>query len=102
MKHRTHRREFLAVTAGGAWLASGRGAMAAPAQAAAWSDEFPRLLGRIQAPVFAKRDFDITKYGAKQRAEADSSEAIAKAIDACNRAGGGRVVVPAGIFYTGA
>ena len=102
MKHRTHRREFLAVTAAGAWLATGRGAMAAPAQAAAWSDEVPRLLGRIQAPAFAKRDFDITKYGAVQGAEADSSEAIAKAIDACNRAGGGRVVVPAGIFYTGA
>jgi polygalacturonase len=102
MKHRTHRREFLAVTAAGAWLASGRGAMAAPAQAAAWSHEFPRLLGRIKAPVFAKRDFDITKYGAKQGAEADSSEAIAKAIDACNRAGGGRVVVPEGVFYTGA
>jgi polygalacturonase len=102
MKYRTHRRDFLAVTAAGAWLAAGRGVMAAPAQAAAWSDEFPRLLGRIKAPVFAKRDFDITKYSAKQGAEADSSEAIAKAIDACSRAGGGRVVVPAGIFYTGA
>ena len=102
MKH-THRREFLAVTAAGAWLATGRGTMAAaPAQAAAWSDEFPRRLSRIKAPVFAKRDFDITKYGAKQGAESDSSEAIIKAIDACNRAGGGRVVVPPGIFYTGA
>jgi len=101
MKHRTHRREFLAVTAA-AWLTTGRGALAAQAQAAAWSDEFPQLLKRIKAPVFAKRDFDITTYGANQGAEADSSEAIAKAIDACNRAGGGRVVVPAGVFYTGA
>ena len=75
MKHRTHRREFLAVTAAGAWLALGRGAYAAPAQAAAWSDQFPQLLGRIKAPVFAKRDFDITKYGAKPGVETDSSEA---------------------------
>jgi hypothetical protein len=76
MNHRTHRREFLAATAAGAWLATAREAMGAPAQAAAWSDQFPQLLGRIKAPVFAKRDFHITKYGAKQGEEADSSEAI--------------------------
>src|SRR5262249_10106294 len=33
---------------------------------------------------------------------ADASKAIAAAIDACNKAGGGRVVVPAGEGLTGA
>lgn len=101
MTHRTRRREFLATATAAAFLTTGRRALAAPTQAAAW-DQLPKLLARIKAPVFADRDFDITKYGAVTGAEKDSGEAIAKAIDACNRAGGGRVVVPAGIFYTGA
>src|SRR6185312_15717171 len=61
-----------------------------------------KILARIKPPIFPNREFDITKYGALPRAEADSSDAIAKAIDACNRAGGGRVVIPSGMFYTGA
>ncbi len=58
----------------------------------------PDILSRIVPPAFPKRDFVITKYGA--RAGADASLAIRKAIDACVRAGGGRVVVPAGEFLT--
>lgn len=101
MKHRTPRRDFLATATAAALLSSGRNVFAAPGQAAAW-DQLPKMLARIKPPVFAKRDFDITKYGATKDNEADSGSAIAKAIDACNKAGGGRVVVPAGIFYTGA
>ena len=67
-----------------------------------WKTEYPKILGRIKAPKFPKRDFLITKYGAKAVAGFDSREAINKAIDACSKAGGGRVVVPAGEFLTGA
>ncbi|HEU5078625.1 MAG TPA: glycoside hydrolase family 88 protein [Opitutaceae bacterium] len=59
------------------------------------------VLSRIQAPKFAERDFKITDYGAK----ADGSlatAAIRQAIEACSKAGGGRVVVPEGTFSTGA
>ncbi len=97
----TRRREFLSAAAAAALLAAGRDAFAAPSQAAAW-DQVPKILARIKPPVFAKRDFGITKYGATTAADSDSSDAIAKAIDACNRAGGGRVVIPPGIFNTGA
>lgn len=100
-KKMTHdRRTFLAATAA-ALLAPSRKARATVSQAAAW-DQLPGLLSRIKAPVFAKRDFDIVKYGAAPGEASDCTGAIAAAIDACNRAGGGRVVVPAGIFYTGA
>jgi polygalacturonase len=58
------------------------------------------ILGRIKAPQFPNRDFAITDYGAT--AGADCTDAIRKAIDACHGAGGGRVVVPAGVFRTGA
>ncbi|HVS29864.1 MAG TPA: glycoside hydrolase family 28 protein [Thermoanaerobaculia bacterium] len=60
----------------------------------------PHLLARIQAPTFPNRDFVITRYGA--RAGRDATGAIRKAVEACSRAGGGRVVIPAGDFLTGA
>lgn len=59
------------------------------------------ILERIQAPTFADRDFDIRKYGAKEGGEGGAGDAIAKAIAACNAAGGGRVLVPAGTYHTG-
>ena len=62
--------------------------------------EAAAILRRIAAPVFPNRTFDITRYGATRRH--DSTTAIRAAIDACHAAGGGRVVVPAGRFVTGA
>lgn len=50
--------------------------------------------------VYPERDFDIRKYGAKQGKLC--TDAIAKAITACNKAGGGRVVIPEGEWTTGA
>jgi unsaturated rhamnogalacturonyl hydrolase len=60
----------------------------------------PGILARIKAPTFPNRDFLITNYGAREGS--DSTEAIRQAVEACHRAGGGRVVVPAGTFQTGA
>ena len=57
------------------------------------------LLGRITPPRIPRRDFVITRYGA--RIGDDAGAAIRKAIDACHREGGGRVFVPAGEFGTG-
>jgi unsaturated rhamnogalacturonyl hydrolase len=64
-------------------------------------DEVPSILARIKAPEFPARDFAITAYGAAAGG-ADCTEAIRQAIAACHDAGGGRVVVPAGEFHTGA
>src|SRR2546423_9392147 len=65
----------------------------------AWS-QAQKILARIKPPVFPKRDFDITRYGAVGDGQKDCTEAFQKAIAACNRAGGGRVVVPTGSFLT--
>ena len=43
---------------------------------------------------FPEQDFSIVDYGAVKGGETVNTEAIAKAIAACNKAGGGRVVVP--------
>jgi polygalacturonase len=66
----------------------------------AWA-QVPEILKRIKPPVFPKRDFDITRFGAVGDGTNDCSAAFAKAIAACNKAGGGRVLVPAGNFLTG-
>jgi len=60
------------------------------------------LLRNTRPPRFAARDFSITTFGAIPDGTTLATDAIAKAVDACHRAGGGRVVVPAGTFLTGA
>ena len=68
----------------------------------AWQSVMPGILARIKSPVFPKRDFVITKFGAKADGTTDSTQAFKQAIAACTKAGGGRVVVPKGEFLTGA
>lgn len=67
-----------------------------------WKTEYPKILARIKSPKFPKREINILKFGAKAGGEADCRTAINKAIEECSKAGGGRVVVPAGVFLTGA
>ena len=63
-------------------------------------DSLPALLARIKAPQFPAREFAITDFGAKPGT--DASAAIKAAVEACTKAGGGRVVVPPGEWLTGA
>ena len=67
-----------------------------------WKSVYPQILGRIKPPRFPKRDVNILKFGAKAGGAFDCRKAINNAIDAAHKAGGGRVVVPAGEFLTGA
>lgn len=95
-------------------LAYGTGAMIAgpsllngcstPRPAAGFSDPWdgvPGILARIRPPSFPNRDVRITDHGAVGDGVDDASEAFARAISSCSEAGGGRVVVPAGVFLTG-
>ena len=74
------------------------------AQAKAWyEEEYKRIEQSIKAPTFPEKDFLITKYGAKTtNSAAQNQKAINKAIAACSKKGGGRVIVPSGTFVTGA
>jgi unsaturated rhamnogalacturonyl hydrolase len=60
------------------------------------------ILHRIREPRFPNYDYLITNFGAVGDGLTDCTEAIAKAIEACAQKGGGRVIVPAGNFLTGA
>jgi polygalacturonase len=93
------RRDFARVsglTAAGLLLPSGVAAAAADP----WR-EVPLILARICPPRFRKKDYDVTAFGAKGDGVTKNTEAFQRAITACHRAGGGRVVVPAGTFLTG-
>jgi len=75
------------------------------AVAQGWNEQQYREIEQsIRVPQFAAQDFPITKYGAKPTNTAKKNQkAIQKAIDTCNKKGGGRVIVPAGQkFLTGA
>ena len=69
---------------------------------ASTSPEIEKILARIKPPTFRDQDFDIRKYGAVPGGEKPATDAIQAAIKACSDAGGGRVVVPPGVFLTGA
>ena len=56
------------------------------------------IVKRINPPEFNNRDFNIADYGAKGDGKFDNNTIINNTILKCNKLGGGRVVVPSGIF----
>lgn len=60
------------------------------------------ILSETTVPTFPSATFTVTSYGAKGDGKTDNTSAFAKAIAACNQAGGGQVVVPSGTYVTGA
>jgi len=103
-----NRRDFLRAAAfAGAGLilpagfAAGCASLGRGSSTAAWG-QVPAILARIRPPVFPERDFPITRFGAIEGGAFECTRAIRAAIEACVAAGGGRVVIPAGRFLTGA
>ena len=63
-------------------------------------DALPALLKEISPPVFPNKDFPVTNYGAIGDGKTDCSIAFKKAIETCHTHGGGRVIVPKGVYCT--
>ncbi|MFX3631622.1 MAG: glycoside hydrolase family 28 protein [Candidatus Pristimantibacillus sp.] len=55
----------------------------------------------VQLPNIPDQSFVITQYGAVSDGLTDNTEAFKRTIAACSAAGGGKVVIPAGIWLTG-
>jgi polygalacturonase len=83
-------------------LASGSIARAQSTQDMMWYiNNAPFKMGTISEPKFADKTFNILNYGAVSDGQTVNTVAITKAIDACSKAGGGTVLIPAGLWLTG-
>lgn len=63
--------------------------------------QFNAKLPVITVPKFKKDTISITKFGAVADGKTLNTAAVNTAIDACNKKGGGVVMVPAGLWLTG-
>ncbi len=75
-------------------------ALVAAAVAAHADSAAPFDMPAIDAPKFSDGEFSVADFGAKEGVK--STGAFAAAMAACEKAGGGRVVVPKGSWLTGA
>ncbi len=56
---------------------------------------------KVEIPKFNDKDFIITDFGAKGDGKFVNTEAINNAVSECSKQGGGRVIVPRGIWFCG-
>jgi DNA sulfur modification protein DndE len=56
---------------------------------------------QVLLPEIPSRIFNVTDYGAHGDGLTDNTEAFHQAIRACTEAGGGRIVIPSGVWLTG-
>ncbi|HEY3991384.1 MAG TPA: glycosyl hydrolase family 28-related protein, partial [Ktedonobacteraceae bacterium] len=78
-----------------------------PANAASSSAPLPwpaanAIVARVKPPTFLNALYPVTNYGARGDGLTDNTTAFQRAITDCSHNGGGVVLVPAGIFVTGA
>jgi len=100
MTPRRHLTLLVAAAAAALWP-SGASADPIPRTLEDYLTRAPFKMPAMGAPVFAERAFTITDYGAVGDGHTLNTAAFVKAIDACAQAGGGHVVVPAGLWLTG-
>lgn len=63
--------------------------------------DLPFEMPKVEQPSFPAREVNITQFGAKGDGKTLNTEAINKAIQTVNQQGGGKVIIPNGIWLTG-
>lgn len=64
-------------------------------------EAWPSVNQNIELPSIPNRTFVITDFGAAGDGVTDNTEAFRLSIEACHQAGGGKVVIPPGVWSTG-
>ncbi|MDC8829445.1 glycoside hydrolase family 28 protein [Alteromonas sp. chi3] len=85
----------------GAATLSGCSSAVKPGNDFAWNDEASAIRQRISPPTFPDRSISITDLGARPGKGVNVGDYIEQAITQLAVAGGGKVIIPAGEFYTG-
>jgi DNA sulfur modification protein DndE len=66
-----------------------------------YTSHTPFTMPAVATPIFSNTTFSITDFGAVADGKTLNTAAFAKAIQACTKAGGGKILVPAGTWLTG-
>lgn len=66
-----------------------------------YTEKLPFVMPEVTAPVIPAREVKLTDFGAVGDGVTLNTEAFARAIDALSKQGGGRLVVPQGVWHTG-
>ena len=66
-----------------------------------YTDNVPFTMPEVKAPVFPKRTINLRDYGAKGDGSSLCTDAFAKAINELSAKGGGKLIVPQGVWFTG-
>ena len=66
-----------------------------------YTEKVPFAMPEMKAPQFANRTFNIADYGAKGDGTSLCTAAFAKAINELSAKGGGKLIVPQGVWFTG-
>ena len=66
-----------------------------------YTENLPFDMPEVFAPEFPDRTFNILDFGAVGDGKTLCTEAFAKAIEALSKEGGGKLLVPSGVWFTG-
>lgn len=65
-------------------------------------DEMKKIIKDIKKVSFSNKEYNVMQFGAQNDGVSDNTKAFKKAIEACSRNGGGKVIIPKGKYVTAA